>query len=112
MALYMTKIKYTADAIKGIAESGSNREEAVRGLIEKCGGKLINFYGMIGQDHHIILITEFDKLSNYMGMVMSGAVGGAVADWKTIQLYTSGDMMSATETYRANKDVYSPPPNS
>ena len=112
MALYMTKLKYTADAIKDIAESGSNREEVVRALIEKCGGKLINFYGMIGQDHHIILITEFDKLSDYMGMVMSGAVGGAVADWKTIQLYTSGDMMSATETYRANKDAYSPPPKS
>ena len=112
MALYMTKLQNTADAIKDIAESGSNREEVVRALIEKCGGKLINFYGMIGQDHHIILITEFDKLSDYMGMVMSGAVGGAVADWKTIQLYTSGDMMSATETYRANKDAYAPPPKS
>ena len=111
MALYMTKIKYTGDAIKDIAESGSNREEVVRALIEKCGGTLVNFYGMIGQDHHIILITEFDQLSDYMGMVMSGAVGGAVADWKTIQLYTSGDMMSATEIYRASKGSYSPPPN-
>ena len=111
MAIYMTKIKYTGDAIKDIAESGSDREEAVRGLIEKCGGKLINFYGMLGQYHHIILITEFEQLSDYMGMVMSGAVGGAVADWKTIQLYTSSDMLSATETYRANKGSYSPPPN-
>ena len=112
MALYMTQIKYTPDAIKDIAESGSNREEAVRTLIEKCGGKLISFYGMIGQDHHIILITEFDKLPDYMGMVLSGAVGGAVADWKTIQLYTTEDMVSATETYRASKGTYSPPPNS
>ena len=38
MALYMTKIKYTADAIKDIAESGSNREEAVRALIDRCCG--------------------------------------------------------------------------
>ena len=45
-------------------------------------------------------------------MVLSGAVGGAVADWKTIQLYTADDMMSATETYRASKDAYSPPTNS
>ena len=60
MALYMTKIKYTADAIKGIAESGSNREEAVRGLIEICGVKRIYFYGLIGQDHQFILFTEFD----------------------------------------------------
>ena len=47
MALYMTKIKYTGDAIKDIAESGSDREDVVRELIEKCGGKLINFYGML-----------------------------------------------------------------
>ena len=60
----------------------------------------------------IILIIKFDQLSDYTGMVMSGAVGGAVADWKTVQLYTSGDMMSATETYRASKGTYSPPPNS
>ena len=74
-------------------------------------GTLINFYGMIGQDYHIILIIKFDQLSDYTGMVMSGAVGGAVADWQTIQLYTSGEMMSATETYRANKGSNSPPPN-
>ena len=53
------QIKYTLDAIKDIAESGSNREDAVRPLIEKCGGKLISFYGLVGQDHHIVLITEF-----------------------------------------------------
>ena len=56
MALYMMQIKYTLDAIKDIAESGSNREDAVRPLIEKCGGKLISFYGLVGQDHHIVLI--------------------------------------------------------
>ena len=35
MALYMMQIKYTREAIKDIAESGSNREDAVRPLIEK-----------------------------------------------------------------------------
>ena len=112
MVTYMTTIKYTSDAIRDIVESRSNREEIVRALIEKCGGRLVNFYGMIGQDHDIILISEFNQLSDYMGMVMSGALGGAVADWKTIQLYTTIDMMSATETYRTSKDSYSPPPSS
>ena len=36
MALYMMQIRYTLDAIKDIAESGSNIEDAVRPLIEKC----------------------------------------------------------------------------
>ena len=111
MAVYMMQIKYTLDAIKDIAESGSNREEAVRTLIEKCGGKLINFYGLVGQDHHIMLITEFEKLPDYLGMALSGIVGGAIADWKTVQLYSAADMMAAGKTYRAAKDSYAPPPN-
>ena len=111
MALYMMQIKYTLDAIKDIAESGSNREDAVRPLIEKCGGKLISFYGLVGQDHHIVLITEFESLPDYLGMALSGIVGGAIADWKTVQLYSAADMMAATETYRASKDSYAPPPN-
>ena len=111
MALYMMQIKYTLDAIKDIAESGSNREDAVRPLIEKCGGKLISFYGLVGQDHHIVLITEFESWPDCLGMALSGIVGGAIADWKTVQLYSAADMMAATETYRASKDSYAPPPN-
>ena len=111
MALYMMQIKYTLDAIKDIAESGSNREDAVRPLIEKCGGKLISFYGLVGQDHHIVLITGFESLPDYLGMALSGIVGGAIADWKTVQLYSAADMMAATQTYRASKDSYAPPPN-
>ena len=56
MALYMMQIKYTREAIKDIAETGSNREDAVRPLIEKCGGKLINFYGLVGQELSLIHI--------------------------------------------------------
>ena len=111
MALYMMQIKYTREAIKDIAESGSNREDAVRPLIEECGGKLINFYGLVGQEYNIILIVEFNDLPNYLGMALSGILGGAIADWKTVQLFTAEEMVAATETYRATKEVYSPPPS-
>tara|TARA_Y100000588_G_scaffold268024_1_gene283208 strand:- start:410 stop:748 length:339 start_codon:yes stop_codon:yes gene_type:complete len=111
MALYMMQIKYTREAIKDIAETGSNREDAVRPLIEKCGGKLINFYGLVGQEYNIVLIVEFSDLPNYLGMALSGILGGAIADWKTVQLFTAEEMVSATETYRATKEVYSPPPS-
>ncbi len=57
MALYMMQIKYTREAIKDIAETGSNREDAVRPLIEKCGGKLVNFYWILGQEYNIVLIV-------------------------------------------------------
>ena len=91
--------------------SGSNREEAVRPLVEKCGGKLVGFYGMIGEDYHAAIIVEFESLPNYMGTVLSGVLGGAIADWNTIQLYTADDLVAATEVYRANQGSYSPPPS-
>ena len=48
MALYMLQAKYTSEAIRNIAESGSNREEAARAVIEQCGGKRIGMWGMLG----------------------------------------------------------------
>ena len=109
MALYMLQAKYTLDAIRQIAESGDNREEAVRPLIEQNGGKLIAYYGMMGQDYHVAMITEFDSLPNYMGILLTGVLGGALADFKTILLYTAGDVVEASEVYKANKATYAAP---
>ena len=50
MALYMLQAKYTPEAIRNIAESGSNREAAARAVVEQCGGKLLGFYGMLGRN--------------------------------------------------------------
>ena len=49
MALYMLQAKYTPEAMRNIAESGSNREEEGRAVVEQYGGKLIGFYGMMGE---------------------------------------------------------------
>ena len=98
MVGHMMQIKYTREAIKDIAETGSNRDEAVRLLTQKCGGKFINFYELVGQEYNIVLIVEFSDLPNYLGMALSGVPGGAIADWKTVQLFTAEEMVAATET--------------
>ena len=38
MALYMLQAKYTSEAIRNIAESGSNREDAARAGVERIKG--------------------------------------------------------------------------
>ena len=111
MVYHMMQIEYTREAIKNIAETGSNRDDAVRLLIQKCGGKLINFYGLVRQEYNIVLIVEFNDLPNYLGMALSGVLGGAIADWKTVQLFAAEEMVAATETYRATKEINSPPPS-
>ena len=112
MALYMLQAKYTPEAIRNIAESGSNREDAARAVVEQCGGKLIGMWGMLGQDYHIALIVEYDDLPSYLGTLITTVLGGAIADFKTIVLYSSDDVVKASAVYQANKASYSPPPAS
>ena len=64
MSLYCVKIKYSLDAINGMMSDGIDRAEAMRELTEKLGGKLICFYGMIGQKYHAIGITEVPEYAN------------------------------------------------
>ena len=109
MALYLLQAKYTPEAIRNIAESGSNREDVARAVVEQCGGKLIGFYGMLGQDYHIAIIVEYDDLPSYLGTVLTTVLGGAIADFKTIALYSSDDVVKASAVYQANKAAYSPP---
>ena len=103
MALYMLQAKYTSEAIRNIAESGSNREDAARAVIEQCGGKLIGMWGMLGQDYHIALVVEYDDLPSYLGTVVTTVLGGAIADFKSIALYSSDDMVKASAVYKAHK---------
>ena len=103
MALYMLQAKYTPEAIRNIAESGDNREEAIRPMVEGNGGKLLGFYGMMGHDYHVALIVEFDSLPNYIGTVLTGVLGGAISDFKTIALYTADDVVHASQVYKAGR---------
>lgn len=41
------------EAAKEMVESDTNREDMARKTVEAAGGKLLGFYGLMGQDHHI-----------------------------------------------------------
>lgn len=42
MAMYIVTGCYTSDAIKGLLAAPSNREAAVRPLVEAAGGKMVS----------------------------------------------------------------------
>ena len=78
-------------------------------MVEHCGGKLRGFYVMLGQDYHIAIIVEYDDLPSYLGTVITTVLGGAIADFKTIVLYSSDDVVKASAVYKAHKAAYAPP---
>jgi len=109
MAIFMWMAKYTPAAAKAIVESDTNREDMARKTVEAAGGKLIGFYGLIGQEHHIALICELPGVGEYVGVVLAATMGGAIESFKTIPMYDMDEMNQARATYRHLKSVYEPP---
>ena len=58
MELFCTQIKYTADAMKTIIKNKEDRSLAVRSTVESVGGKMLGFYGMLGQEYDAMVITQ------------------------------------------------------
>jgi GYD domain len=50
MPIYISRGRFTSDAIKGMLAKPENREEAVAKLFKSVGGKLIGWYLTFG--HH------------------------------------------------------------
>lgn len=109
MAHYMFMIKYTPNAIKAIVEGDTDREEVARKVCEAAGGKLIGFYGLIGQEHHVAMIADMPSVSEYIGTVLVATMGGAIESFKTIPMYSNDEMHKARDTYKKVKGSYAPP---
>ena len=103
MGLYCFKGKYTKEALAAITRSGDNREKAIRGPIEKLGGKLHGWYGMFGEDYNFMVIAE------YLAMAMAGIMGGALADFRTIALYTADDVVAGSKLFHERDIGYKAP---
>jgi uncharacterized protein with GYD domain len=101
------KIKYTPEAMKIIFTTGDNRKSAISTLAEQAGGKLISFYGMQGQYYHMMVIVEVPSMANWMAMFVKGMSGGAIAEYKSIQLLDPNIIVEASEIIKGLD--YTPP---
>jgi uncharacterized protein with GYD domain len=109
MALFMLMGKYSPEAIKSILETGSNREAEAKKAIEAAGGKLLGFYGMFGQDYNVAIIAEVAGNAEYIGAIAPALMSGTLSAYKSIPLYTSGDVVKASEIAKKVAAAYSPP---
>ncbi|MES0827192.1 GYD domain-containing protein [Ruegeria sp. SCP11] len=112
MALFMLMARFTPQALAAVVEGELNREEMARKAVESAGGKLVGFYGLLGQDYHIAFICDFPKMSDFLAIEMSANVLGSNEKLKSIPLYGWSEYKDALETYKAVKEVYTPPSHS
>ena len=94
-----------------IIKNKENREIAMKKTLPSIGGELIGYYGLIGQEYEVMMITKVDSLRDYMSLVAKAMLGGAVKDIKTVHLYTGEDVEHAATKALGDSITYTPAGN-
>ena len=88
MPIYISRGRFTSDAVKGMVGKPENRKEAVSKLFESVGGKLIEWYLTFGR-HDWLVIGEFPDEKAAAAAVLAAAAGGSLSDVETTPAMTS-----------------------
>ncbi len=107
MTVRMTYVNYKEDVAMSMMRNGEDRTASLKAAVESAGGKFLGFYGLIGQDYEVVLISEFEKQTDYMAVVMSAYLGGAVSEIKTVTCWTGAELVISSK--KIAEVSYAPP---
>jgi uncharacterized protein with GYD domain len=107
MPLYMTQFAYTSEAWAALVKNPENREDALRALIEKLGGRLVSFYYCFGEYDGVAVLEAPDETTVTAG-ILAAITPGHIKAIKTTVLLTTAQAMEAMrkaggQTYQAPK---------
>jgi len=94
MPFYLHQVSYTPEALAKLIASPQDRFEAVRGPIEKLGGKIKDSYFSFGPSD-AVMITEFPDNTSAAAIALAFAAGGALRTVQTTALMTTAEAMDA-----------------
>ncbi len=94
MPLYLSQVAYTVEGWQALVSNPQNRTEAIRPVIEKLGGRLVNAYFAFG-DYDFVLITELPDNVSAAALAIAAAAGGAVKSIKTTPLMEAAEGLEA-----------------
>lgn len=90
MPIYISRGRFTSDAVKGMLAKPENREEAVASLFKSVGGRLIGWYLTFGR-HDWLVIGEFPDERTAASAVLAAAAGGSLSEIETTVAMTAKD---------------------
>jgi uncharacterized protein with GYD domain len=90
MAIYISRGRFTSDAIKGMLAKPENREESVAKLFKSAGGRLIGWYLTFGR-HDWMAIGEFPDEKAAASAILAAAAGGSLSHIETTVAMTAKD---------------------
>ena len=94
MARYMVQVSYTKEAVAALVKKPEDRSLAVRPLLEKLGGRLIDFYFSLG-DYDVVLIAELPNNASALATDLAAVVPGHISKIKTTVLLTPEETVMA-----------------
>src|SRR5579863_5692202 len=90
MPTFITRGRFTSDAVKAMMAKPEDREEAVAKLFKSVGGKLIGWYLTFGH-HDWMAIGEFPDEKAAASAILAAAAGGSLSDIETTVAMTAKD---------------------
>jgi uncharacterized protein with GYD domain len=106
MALYMTQFSYTGEAWAALAKNPVNRRQAIAGLFEKVGGRLIELYYCLGE-YDGVVISEAPDDSAVVSALVAVVGAGHVKSIRTTKLLSADEMVAALK--KAGSIAYGAP---
>jgi len=96
MPIYISRGRFSTDAVKGMLAKPENREEAVSNLFKSVGGRLIGWYLTMGA-YDWLVIGEFPNDKAAASAVLAAAAGGSLSDVETTVAMTAADAAATFE---------------
>ncbi len=106
MPYYLVQSAFTPEGWAAMVKKPQNREEAIRPVVERMGGKLKGAWMSFGEQDTVLLCEMPDNLTA-AGFAMAVAASGALKSVKTTPLFSFAEGMEAMK--RAAKSGYQPP---
>jgi len=94
MPHYLSQVSYTPEAWARLVANPQDRIEAVRGPIEKLGGRIHNAFFAFGE-YDVVVITEMPDNVSAAAIAIAFAAGGSVKSEKTTPLMTTAEALEA-----------------
>jgi uncharacterized protein with GYD domain len=106
MPLFLSQVAYNENGWQALVSNPQNRLEAIRPVVDKLGGRIVNAYFAFG-DYDFVLISEFPDNVSAAALAISAAAGGAVKSVKTTPLLEAAEGLEAVR--RAASSGYRAP---
>ena len=105
--IFITQGRYTREAMAGMLVRPEDRAVATKKLVQKVGGKIIDYYFTFGE-YDFLIIVDAPDVHAWTTALVAAAASGGVTDLKTTIAMTTAEAKKAFSEAGEVSAVYKP----